>query len=156
MRTTLFVCVSLICGLAVVPAFAHHCGGRHHVDSCYYHDDYCWRGVAQPQSRGSARLAPIETQLLEGKIVEISYLPGATPSGGMVEVRVVSGGGTTLVRLAPAGVLKQKQLVLREGDAVSITGYMVNGMEADLLVATEIRRGDQRVALRDSRGRLIE
>ncbi len=78
------------------------------------------------------------------------------PDGGMVEARVLSGGGTTLVRLATVGFLKQRQLILREGDAVSITGYMVNGMEADLLVATEIRKGDQRVALRDSRGRLIK
>lgn len=156
MRATVFLCTSLICGLSAVPALAHHCGGRHHADDCYYHDDYCWRGTAQPQSRSSARVAPIESQAIEGKIAELIYLPGATSDGGMVEARVVSGGRSTVVRLAPVGILKQKQLVLREGDAISMTGYMVNGMEGDLLVATKIRKGDQRIPLRDGRGRLIE
>ena len=156
MRATVLLCTSFLCGLSAIPALAHHCGGGHHADDCYYHDDYCWRGTAQPQSRSSARLAPLETQAVEGKIAEIIYLPGVTSDGGMVEARVLSGGRSTLVRLAPVGLLKQKQIVLREGDAISMNGYMVNGMEGDLLVATEIRKGDQRIVLRDTRGRLVQ
>jgi hypothetical protein len=71
----------------------------------------------------------------------------------MIEARVVGGSGSTLVQLAPVGVLKQGQLVLREGDTVSVTGFEVNGMDGNLVVATEIRKGDKRVVLRDSRGR---
>ncbi len=156
MRTTAFLFISLICGVFAIPASAHHCGG-HHADDCYYHDDYCWRGNAQTQRGNTAGgLARMEAQVVEGKIAEIIYLPGATSDGGMVEVRVLSAGKTNLVRLAPVGLLKQKQLVLREGDTVTMTGYTVSGMEGDLLIATEIRKGDQRIALRDSRGRLIQ
>jgi hypothetical protein len=73
----------------------------------------------------------------------------------MVEARVLVGGRTTQVQLAPVGLLKQSQLVLREGDTVSVTGYEVSGMDGDLLVATEIRKGDKRVVLRDARGRPV-
>jgi hypothetical protein len=73
----------------------------------------------------------------------------------MVEVRVSAGAGATLVQLAPVGLLKQSQLVLREGDPVSVTGFEVNGMDGDLLVATEIHKGDKRVVLRDTRGRPV-
>jgi len=71
----------------------------------------------------------------------------------MVEIRMTSGAGTSLIQLAPVGLLKQSQLTLREGDVVSITGFEVSGMDGDLLVATEIHKGDKRVVLRDARGR---
>ncbi len=73
----------------------------------------------------------------------------------MVEARVLVGGRTTQVQLAPVGLLKQSQLLLREGDTVSVTGFEVSGMDGDLLVATEIRKGDKRVVLRDTRGRPV-
>ena len=73
----------------------------------------------------------------------------------MVEARVVADARATLVRLAPVGFLKQSQLVLREGDTVSVTGFDVGGMDGDLVVAIEIRKGDKRVVVRDPRGRPV-
>jgi hypothetical protein len=73
----------------------------------------------------------------------------------MVEARVLASGQATLVRLAPVDLLKQSQLVLREGDTVSVAGFEVSGMDGDLVVATEIRKGDKRVVLRDPRGRPV-
>jgi hypothetical protein len=73
----------------------------------------------------------------------------------MVEARVVADARATLVRLAPVGLLKQSQLVLREGDTVSVTGFDVSEMDGDLVVAIEIRKGDKRVVLRDPRGRPV-
>jgi hypothetical protein len=73
----------------------------------------------------------------------------------MVEARVLASGQATLVRLAPVGLLKQNQLVLREGDTVSVTGFEVRGMDGDLVVATDIRKGDKHVILRDLRGRPV-
>jgi hypothetical protein len=49
----------------------------------------------------------------------------------MVEARVLASGQATLVRPAPVGLLKQNQLVLREGDTVSVTGFEVSGMDGD-------------------------
>jgi hypothetical protein len=68
---------------------------------------------------------------------------------------VFANGRAALVRLAPVGLLKQNQLALTEGDTVSVTGFEVSGMEGDLVVATEIRKGDQRVVLRDPRGQPV-
>jgi len=89
----------------------------------------------------------------EGKITEVVYLPGATPDGGMVEVRLQSAGQNQLIRLAPVGFLKQSGLLLREGDTVIVKGFPVTGMEGDLLVATELREGEKTLSLRDTRGR---
>jgi hypothetical protein len=89
----------------------------------------------------------------EGRITEVVYLPGATPDSGMVEVHLQSAGQTRLIRLAPAGFLKQSGLLLREGDTVTVKGFPVAGMEGDLIVATEIHKGDKSLPLRDTRGR---
>jgi hypothetical protein len=91
----------------------------------------------------------------EGKITEVVYLPGTTADSGMVEVRLQSAGQNQLIRLAPVGLLKQSGLLLREGDTVIVKGFPVSGMEGDLLVATELHKGDKTVSLRDTRGRPV-
>jgi hypothetical protein len=80
-------------------------------------------------------------QTLEGKITEVDYLPGATADQ------------TKLVRLAPAGFLKQSGILLREGDTVTVKGFPVSGMEGDLIVAAEVHKGEKSVSLRDTSGR---
>ena len=61
----------------------------------------------------------------------------------------------TLVRLAPVGFLRQSYLLLGEGDTVAVTGFEVSGMDGDLIAATEVRKGNKRVVLRDRRGRPV-
>jgi hypothetical protein len=157
MRTVTFLSAAIVCGLFAVPAAAHRCSGRHHGDGCGdCNSGYAWRVGPQVQGDDQTSMSPAKLQAVAGKVAEIIYLPGVTADSGMVEARVFSGGKNTLVRLAPVGLLKQQQLVLREGDSVSLTGYMVNGMEGGILIATEVRWGERRVALRDARGRLIQ
>ena len=90
---------------------------------------------------------------MEGKIAEVVYLPGATADTGLVEIRLQSSGQIKLIRLAPAGFLKESGLLLREGDTVTVRGFPVSGMEGDLIVATEIHKGERTLSLRDANGR---
>jgi hypothetical protein len=80
-------------------------------------------------------------------------LPGATPDSAMVEVRLQSAGQSELIRLAPVGFLKQSGLLLKEGDSITVKGFRVAGMEGDLLVATELHKGEKTLSLRDAWGR---
>jgi hypothetical protein len=94
-------------------------------------------------------------QKAEGKITEIVYLPGTTPDSGMVEVRIQSAGQSQLIRLAPEGFLKQNALLLREGDTVMVKGFPIAGMDGDLMVATELHKGEKSLSLRDTQGRPV-
>ena len=145
-----------------IPLAGHE--GYHHGytnSSCWdcghhsqYQDSHCQGPQVQRQWRGegtSRQVTNLET--VEGKITEVIYLPGATPSSGMVEIRILSANQVSLVRLAPSGYLKQGGLLLREGDAVTVKGYRVAAAEDDLLVATEIRNGTKQLTLRDANGR---
>jgi len=144
----------------VAPAAAHDC--CHHGNHCADGDDCngdcygdCYHnGQGSGHCRGWAPSSgAADLQTAEGKITEIVYLPGATPDSSMVEVHMQSAGQSQLVRLAPVGFLKQSGLLLREGDTVMVKGFQVAGMEGDVLVATELHKGEKALSLRDTRGR---
>ena len=149
--------ILITCWFGVVPAAAHDCchHDQHYAD-CNDCNHDCDHGGAQG-SRHCCDWTPTggatDLRTAEGKITEVVYLPGATPDGGMVEVRLQSAGQNQLIRLAPVGFLKQSGLLLREGDTVIVKGFPVTGMEGDLLVATELRKGEKTLSLRDTRGR---
>ena len=138
--------VVFVCSLG--PAFAHDCNHHGHHDG--YRRD-CGQSYASSRQSVPVPVATIEN--LEGRIAEVIYLPGSSPGNAMVELRLQSGSGAEIVRLAPASYLKQNRLAIREGDKVAVKGYRVAGMNGYLLVATEVRKGDTKLSLRDSQGR---
>jgi len=147
--------VFLFSCLLISPAAGHDCWGGHHCSDGWDCDHHGSRSALQSQGSVSPAYAATAPKVVDGKISEIIYLPGATADSAMVEARVIASAQVTLVRLAPVGLLKQSQLVLREGDTVSVTGFEVSGMDGDLIVAIEIRKADKRVVLRDPRGRPV-
>jgi len=145
--------ISLCSWFGVVTAAGQGCcHHNHHYDDCWDWGD-CWHhgSPASRQLRGSSS-STANVQTVEGKIAEVVYLPGPTAGSSMVEIRLQSGGQTNLIRLAPSGFLKESDLVLREGDTVTVKGFAVAAMEGDLIVATEVHKGDKSVPLRDTRG----
>ena len=138
--------------LGGIPAAAQGCGSHnHHADcsDCGHHG----QSAAPSQSRPAPSGETANLQTVEGKVDEVVYLSGATADSGMVEIRVQTAGQTKVVRLAPAGFLKQGGLRLREGDAVAAKGFPVSGMEGDLILSTEVRQGGTTLALRNAQGR---
>jgi hypothetical protein len=153
LSTIFFVALtwSLLCA---TPAWGHGCG---HHGRCDHGCRWCdtgssrWRRPLPPPARFAEPGANLETQ--EGKVSDVLYLPGATTSSGMVEIRLEVGDQPMLVRLAPAGFLKQRQLMIKEGDTLAVTGYWVASAEGDLLVATEVSQGEKTLRLRNESGR---
>ena len=146
--------ISAFAMFTAVPAIGHEC--CHHDQHC----DDCWDCGHHPRQQVRPNRSFVDPsdatptlQTLEGKITEVVYLPGATQDTGSVEVRLQSSGQSRLIRLAPAGFLKRSGLLLREGDTVMVKCFPVSGMEGDLMVATEVHKGEKIVALRDPSGR---
>ena len=148
--------------LAVIPAFSfftavpakgHGCHHDHHCDDGWDCGRYSRQSVPSNRSYAGPSGGMAVLQTLEGKIAEVVYLAGATANTALVEIRLQSSGQDRLVRLAPTGFLKGSGMLLREGDTVIVKGFPVSGMEGDLLVATEVRKGEKTVSLRDASGR---
>ena len=147
-----------------VSAYGHNCGHHGGCASSYDRDHGCygcgpgnlgsrWSNAPATPSDRQPRSRPARVHNREGKIAEVIYLPGAAPERAMVELRLADGTTDVLVRLGPAGFLKQNQLNLREGDAISVRGYLVSAGADDLLVATEVTREGKTVRFRDEWGR---
>ena len=157
MKLREFLALILIIGwFGVIPAAAHDCCHHgHHCDDSSDCSHNCDRGTTanNPSRYATPSSMAADLQTAEGKITEINYLPGTTPDSGMVEIRLQSAKQSLLIRLAPVGFLKQGGLRLREGDTVVVKGFPVAAMEGDLLVATELQKGDKTLPLRDARGR---
>jgi hypothetical protein len=142
--------------LSSPPAYGHGCGHHSGCGSLSWRDHGCygcgsWSGGSRwsnPQT-----ISPASAETHDGKIAEVIYLPGANPDTAMVELRLLSGSATIPVRLGPAGFLKQNQLNLKEGDAITVTGYRISTGDGDLLVATKINKQGKTVRLRDRWGR---
>lgn len=137
--------LTLVSSVVTIQAFSNGC--CHHGHDC---GDGQYSG--SPCDRTSSAASAASVQSLEGTIAEIIYLPGATPEAALVELRLQTTAGIHLVRLAPAGFLKDSGLIVREGDAVAIKGFDVAGMQGDIIVANEIRKEDKTLRLRDRRG----
>lgn len=145
-------------------AHGHNCGHHGGCASSTSRDHGCygcgswnagsrWNNSPPAAGQTPSRPGPANTQTHEVKIAEVVYLPGATPENAIVELRALDGSTPVLVRLGPAGFLKQNQLNLRDGDAVTVTGYRVAAGPEDLLIATEVSKQGKTVRFRDSRGR---
>jgi hypothetical protein len=158
---TILAVVGLACGL---PVYGQCCGHHHCSDStpgcgdgwrgCGHHSNTTRRST--PASRtlqGEVEAIQADLQSREGKVIEVNYLPGATPDTSMVEIRLAAGTDPILARIGPAGFLRSNQVNLREGDSIRLTGYWVTGGDGQMLVATQVRLHDRTFRLRDDRGR---
>ncbi|NWF83394.1 MAG: hypothetical protein HXY18_06150 [Bryobacteraceae bacterium] len=85
-------------------------------------------------------------------MTEVNYLRGATPEEAMVEIKVASGQKQALVRLAPSGFFRDKEIAVREGDAIQVSGYRAMGLDGERLIAATIVLNGRLVRLRDDRG----
>jgi len=85
-------------------------------------------------------------------VSEIIYLPGGAPGLAGVELRLKSGAGETLLRLAPSGFLKKNNFSVKEGQHISARGFRVDTLDGEVLVATEIQNNGSTLRLRDARG----
>jgi len=162
--TGLLLAIPMTAFLYGPSAYGHNCGHHGGCASSYSRDHGCldcgaWtsdsrRSNSQSTANGArARSRPAKVQTIEGKIAEVIYLPGATPETALVELRLADETDAILVRLGPAGFLRQNALHLREGDTIAVTGYRVSAGSDDLLVATEVTKQGKTVRMRDEWGR---
>jgi len=121
-------------------ADGHHNGCGHHA-----------MGEGCCQS-GSVTGIHAKQKSQEGKITEINYLPGLTPEGATVQIRLLAGPEALLVRLAPIGFLRENDMELKEGDTLGLTGYWASTIDGQQFIATRITKQSKSLSLRDPQG----
>lgn len=157
--------LALLC-LGGAPAAAHdHSGAGHHGCPACSHGADCQGGCPGCASRcaGAGRLPSDATPtssgydldtvtVLRGTVTAVTVVParGAQPGGAHVSLQ--SDGTAMEVRLGPTWFLDREGIELSPGDALEVTGSVVDSGGATVMIARDLKKGAKVVRLRDEQG----
>jgi len=95
---------------------------------------------------------PATELTVQGTVQEVKQFTGP---GGMIGTDVVlktDNEAVVDIRLGPAAFLTQNQFALAQGDQIHVTGSKVKINNADIVLAREVRKGEQILTLRNAQG----
>jgi DNA/RNA endonuclease YhcR with UshA esterase domain len=108
------------------------------------------RGTQGP--RGARNYNPATETTFTGTVADVQTASGPGNGPGGLHLTVRNNGETEDVRLGPASYIQSKNFTFVKGDSVTVTGSKttVNGQQ--VVIAREIKKGDQVLTLRDKQG----
>ncbi len=80
---------------------------------------------------------------------EISLMQGRYTG---VELKVKTGKDTTAVHLGPSSFIQQQKTKIERNDTIQVTGSRVTVQGKEVILAAEVKKGDQTLKLRDEQG----
>jgi hypothetical protein len=110
-------------------------------------------GTASTQRRmgGGNYNVSTETTLM-GTIDSVTTLASERPGGGGQHLMLKTASGPIEVHVGPAWYVSSKHVTLSKDDQLTVVGSKVTMGGRDVVLAREIRKGNQRLSLRDARG----
>jgi hypothetical protein len=114
-----------------------------------------WRGSGgwSPHSRYGGMFDPKTVETIRGEVVSVEKI---TPMRGMssgVHMVVRTDKASIPVHLGPDWFIENQDVKLEPKDQVEVTGSVVTFDGKPAMIATEVRKGDEVLTLRDEDGR---
>ena len=135
-----FSCRSLILAVLVSLAFVPVAGAQ-----------------AGPGRGRGGNYDPATETTVSGEVTAVNNVLPGERSGrrglGGLHLDLKAGNETVVVHLGPAAFVKEKGFAVAAGDRLDITGSRVTVDGEAVLLAREIKKGDQTLTLRDASGR---
>lgn len=107
---------------------------------------------AQAGEKGSRCFDPQTVTTIRGTVVDTGGLGAALGLSGMIEIRVRTEQETLPVQLAPREYLDTQNTKVEQDDRVEVTGSRIIADNRPMIIAMEVRKGDQVLKLRDKQG----
>ena len=95
---------------------------------------------------------PATEATVTGTVDEIKNVPSQGRGSGGLHLVLSTPSGALDVRVGPASFVSSKGFTFVKGDALTVVGSKVTKMGQEVLIAREIRKGDQVLTLRDAKG----
>lgn len=113
-------------------------------------------GVALAQATkspasGTPRYDARTETTVSGTVKEVLQVPAPGKSTG-IHLVLQENSGTVEVHVGPSWYLKQQKYEVAKGDHIQVTGSKVRFQNADVILAREIKKGDNAWTLRDAQG----
>ena len=148
------------------PAAAHdHCG-RHHgcldcrrvaeggrgCSGCVARSAVAPEVIPGDRVPGGSTYDPDTVTTLRGTVTAVTVVPARGGRIGGTHVTLAGDGAATEAHLGPTWFLEREGIRLSKGEALQVTGSLVDSGGATFLVAREIKAGGKVFRLRDERG----
>jgi hypothetical protein len=109
-------------------------------------------GRQEPAGQYARMFDPKNLETYIGEVTTIDQLKPGYGMSDRVWLGLKTDKGMILVILGPTWFHKMQSLKLEPQDQLEIKGSMITGMEEPMFIATEVRKGDQVLKLRDDSG----
>ena len=109
---------------------------------------YAQRGM----HHGGGNYNPATEATLTGTVDAIKNLPSPGRGGGGLHLVLNVPSGPIEVHVGPASFVKSKNVTFEKGDTLTVVGSKVTMAGEEVLIAREIKKGDQVITLRDTNG----
>lgn len=116
----------------------------------------CGEGKGMAMGGGAPAQAPLydpdTVTTVRGTATAVTVVPARSGRMGGVHLTLGSEEHATQVHLGPVWFLRGEGIEVAKGDAVEVTGSLVDSEGQSFLVARELKKGEKVVKLRDQQG----
>ena len=108
---------------------------------------------AQGGTRGAGgNYNPATETTVTGTVDAVNNVPSPGGGGGGLHLMIAAPAGPIEVEVGPASFLAAKKVTFAKRDVVVVVGSKVKVQDRDVVIAREIKKGDQVLTLRDAKG----
>ena len=100
---------------------------------------------------GPAHYNPATEVTLTGTVDEVKHMTQGKGQGGLHLILATQPGPMEVI-LGPAGFVSSKNFTFAKGDALTVTGSKMTMNTTEVLVAREVKKGEEVLTLRDTKG----
>ena len=89
---------------------------------------------------------------LTGTVNNVATMASPGRGGGGLHLTLATSSGEFEIRVGPAWFVSSRHVTFAKGDTVTVTGSKVTTNGREVIIAREIRRGEELLTLRDASG----
>jgi hypothetical protein len=109
-------------------------------------------GPREPPGQYSRMFDPKTLETFTGEVTSVDQLPPGYGMSDRVWLALITDKGMILVILGPTWFHKIHNFKIEPKDQLEVKGSMIHSMEEPMFIATEVKKGDQVLKLRDDSG----
>ena len=107
---------------------------------------------AQRGMRGGGHYNAATEITLTGLVESVTTAVSPGRGGGGLHLTLGTSSGQSEVRVGPASFVSSRHVTFSKGDALTVIGSKITVGDREVILAREIRKGEQVLTLRDTRG----
>jgi len=110
------------------------------------------RGTRGYKGEYQGKYDPQTVTTVKGIVETVEQMPPATGTSYGIHLDLKTDAGTLSIQLGPAWFIEKQDIRIEEGDIIQVRGSKITYEETPKIIATEVKKGDKVLRLRDESG----